>query len=265
MYHRRVCTYPGLSDRRRAELPFGDLPLPIESHLDVPERGVRLRQRLVQRECPLGRVARAVDMAGALHGGVAGTHQRVAVGQSRMREREVGVIGNRALEEVRGLLQSVLRTFVPEITALQVQLQRRRAGWRRPLQPAPDGRGHVELQRLGDLARDLFLHEQQIRRRPRELRSPDPRSVARIRQLDRDAEMVRDLDDAAGQHRFDAELAANLLGIGVASLVAVHGSACHHPQLRNLRQVVDETFGQPVTQILQLFVTTGVDERQHRE
>ena len=69
---------------------------------------MRLGERLVERQRTLGRLACAVDAAHALHGRVARAHQGVAVGQSRVGRGEIGIVGNRALEKVGGLLQRIL-------------------------------------------------------------------------------------------------------------------------------------------------------------
>ena len=56
----------------------------------------------------------------------------------------------------------------------------------------------------------------------------------------------------AGEHGMDVEAPSDRHRIGVLLLVAEDGAAGHHPQARNLRQVVDEDLGQPIAEMLKL-------------
>ena len=72
-------------------------------------------------------------------------------------------------------------------------------------------------------------------------------------------------DDVPGEHRLHAEAAADRLRIGVPILVAEHRAARHHPQPRNLRQVVDQGLGQTVAQVVELRIVAVIRERQDGE
>ena len=90
-------------------------------------------------------------------------------------------------------------------------------------------------------------------------------AIAGINQLGADVQCVPSLRDSALEDRAHAQLAAKSLSIRFFPLVAENGVSRHHFQIRQLRQAVDEAFGDAVAQVFGVWITIGVHEGQDRQ
>ena len=137
------------------EFPLRRGPIPVEVHLDECQRGVRLRQALIERERldrrrPRSRHRLATRQLDIGHG----AQQGIRVRQARIRRGVLGVPGNGLLEVLDGSPVAPLRSLVPEVPTLRVELVR----------PGVDrtGAGHPRLllgrQREIDLPGDRLRH-----------------------------------------------------------------------------------------------------------
>src|SRR5439155_7616471 len=79
------------------------------------------------------------------------------------------------------------------------------------------------------------------------------------------AEAIAQLHDSPQQDRADTQLPPHLLRIRLMAFVAEDSAPRHHTQSGELRQVVDDAFGDPVREIFSFRVGAGVDEGQHRQ
>ena len=95
--------------------------------------------------------------------------------------------------------------------------------------------------------------------------APNLAVVAGIHQLNADREALAALRHPAGHDGADAEPTGRLRDVSFLALEPKDGIARFHLHLRQLREVVDEAFGDAVAQVFRVRIAAGVDERQHGE
>ena len=98
-----------------------------------------------------------------------------------------------------------------------------------------------------------------------ELFSPELGLGVGVHELGLDVQHVSLLHDAPGQDRPRVQRESDGRRIGLQPLVAEHEAARNHPKSRELRETVDDAFGDPVGDVFDLRIRAGVDERQHGE
>src|SRR5438445_10872145 len=69
--------------------------------------------------------------------------------------------------------------------------------------------------------------------------------------------------DAAVSYRLHVKLASRYRCVGFTTFVAEGGIARHDLELRQLRQVIDESFRDSITEIFELRIVRDVGERQN--
>ncbi len=84
-------------------------------------------------------------------------------------------------------------------------------------------------------------------------------------QLRGDAKPVSGSPYAALQHRCDPQRLGNPADVGVLALERERRRPGNHLQSGNLRQRVDDLFGQPVAKVLVLGIATHIGEREHHD
>ncbi len=190
--------------------------------------------------------------------------QQVRVGQPGVGERVLRVLFDRVLEVLDRLLVAGDRALVPVIAALQVQLVRLGVFGVAPRGALLLFARQPPAELVEDLGRDFLLHRQQVRVRLVVLPAPQLRAVGDVHQLGFDHEPIAARLHAAGDDRLDVQIAADLLRVDVLALVAEHDAARAHAQRRQLREAVDQAFGDAVRQVLRVARRADTDEWQHR-
>src|SRR4030095_1473371 len=90
-------------------------------------------------------------------------------------------------------------------------------------------------------------------------------AVASIDELDAERDVVATLHNAAGEYRLHAQRGPHALSVNLAAFVAEHRVSRHDPEVGQLREIVDESFSDPVRQIVDVSVTSNVTEGQDGE
>ena len=209
--------------------------------LDRLERvGLRLRQ----------------DVRGA---GAAVVHeQAVAIRQTGVRQRKVGVEGNGPFEESLRLSQRLFGTLVPQVAALQIQVVGLGARGGRLHQRTI--RHELRSQRLYDCGRQLVLHREDVLELAVVGLRPHVIAV-------RDADELREYTQAIAvpahaplQHRGDVQLLADLADVEVLPLEGECGGAGDHANSLHVREAIDDLLRHAVGEVLVLFVVAVVHE-----
>jgi hypothetical protein len=86
-----------------------------------------------------------------------------------------------------------------------------------------------------------------------------------VHELRADCQVVAALLDAPGDHGPHSQRLCGAERVALLPLVAEYGSSGDHAQRGNLRQVVDDAFGQAVRQVFVLRVVVLIDEREDRD
>ena len=73
------------------------------------------------------------------------------------------------------------------------------------------------------------------------------------------------LNDASRENRVHAEVLADALYVERLSLVSVGRAPGHHAQLRQLREIVDESIGHSIAEVFDLRIVRRVDEGKNRK
>ncbi len=94
--------------------------------------------------------------------------------------------------------------------------------------------------------------------------------VVGINQFSADKKIIAVLNDSTNQHCLDAEVVRHLLRIGNARLrivnfVAKDRIARDHFYIRQLGKIVDETFGDAISDVFKLGIAINVDKGQDRQ
>ena len=117
---------------------------------------------------------------------------------------------------------------------------------------------------LGDhRVRDVRLNREDVVERAVVDFRPQVRIACRIDQLRGDADALPGTADAAFEHRRDVELLRDRRYVDVLALEEERRSARCDAQSADLRQHVQELVGEPVGEVLVLFVAAQVDEGKH--
>ena len=162
--------------------------------------------------CPRQRIARGCT-------GIF-TEQRITIGKPNERECEIGVFLRRDRKFLQCLLQIYCCPAIPVVASLQIGLVslitvgvlscRTRGGVTREFQ----------LKLFRDRRRYFTLGRKQVRHLPLELLTPKCLVVANVDKVDADGQVVAPLHHAAGHHRIDTQVASDLFGIDILTLVA---------------------------------------------
>src|SRR5262249_25551946 len=123
------------------------------------------------------------------------------------------------------------------------------------------GCAQSQLQLVHDLPRDVLLRGQQVVHRAIVLLSPYLGVVAHVYELDADVQPVTSLFDAAGEYCANVKLAARVLWTDLAALESEGRVSRGDLQPRRLRQVVDQTLGDPVGEIFRILIAALVYKR----
>jgi len=97
-----------------------------------------------------------------------------------------------------------------------------------------------QVQLLQHLVRNLVLQGEQIRETPVILFAPQVTVVARVHQRETDLDALTAVHPSSGEDRLYAQVATDRLRVRLAALVADNRVARHHPQVRHLREAVDQ-------------------------
>ena len=185
--------------------------------------------------------------------------QAVRVRQPAVGERELRVFHDRLLEEVQRLLEAFVGALVQVIAPLQVQVARRQV-LRRPARAATLAGVHEpRLELVDDRLRHRFLRGEHVAERHVDRLGPEVRGARRVDEVDRDAEPIAGLADAAGQEHGD------LPGVLVAEPQGQAAARLHREdaQRLELRQAVNDLLLQAVAEVGELLRRAVVRERLH--
>ena len=203
-------------DRERApQMRFGAVPVPLEVIGHERLRVMDLRERLVERK---GARDRGERLRAARGRGIPSVHaiDRIAIGESRIRERIVVIERNDLLEAPNGGQQVRGRSLVPAVASLEIQLVRLEI-LGRPL----DGGLRITDQRrrqcLDDRFHNLVLDVEHVGHLAVVAFGPDVEAVGDVGQLCGHAKAFPGAPHAAFQHRRDVQLAPDLADVDVAA------------------------------------------------
>ena len=129
------------------------------------------------------------------------------------------------------------------------------------LAPAQD----ASPQRRGHASRDFVLDRKHVVERAIEPLRPAVVPAGDFYQLDRDAQPIIGLPDAALEQRFNVELAPHFAHVRAGVPKLKRRRSCGHAKAIDLRERVDEFLGQPFAQVVLVAIRTHVEERQNRD
>ena len=113
----------GIDLDRAAERPHRGVPVPVASELEQSQRRMRFGQPFVERQRPLDGGLRDRERVARPHQAVE-AEERIRVGETGVREREVRIDAERLFEALARGLQSAFVALAPEEAALQAQMER---------------------------------------------------------------------------------------------------------------------------------------------
>ena len=125
------------------------------------------------------------------------------------------------------------------------------------------GGQQLHLQRVDDRGGDLVLQLEDVRDLAVVGLRPQVRTVGRPDQLGGDPERVAGFPDTALEHVVDAERLRDRRDVGVLVLERERRGPRDHPELRQLREQVQQLLGQAVGKVLLVARLAHVLERQH--
>ena len=185
----------------------------------------------------------------------------VQLGELHPRQRIGGVERRRLLERHFGALGVALERAVAVDVALQHEVVGLDVGrLERPLRRATHQHG---LERARHGAGDLVLHLEDVRQVAIVGLRPQVVAVGRANQLSADAQHLAALAHAALQHVGHPELAGDRADVFVLALERECRRAGDHPQVRAVRQALDQLLGQAVGEMLLVALLAHVGKRQH--
>src|ERR1035441_2368530 len=205
----------GVQLDRPPEFPAGPGPIPFIQGLQIPERGVRLRPRFVNRDSSHGRCFR--PGVGVLRfEQTPGSQHQEGVGQPRPPQRVVRILTDRLLKGLRAFSQVLFRPGVPEVATEKIRpvcfriysVRRRQAALLFPTQ--------LDSQLLSDLAHNVLLDLENVDAGPVVLLAPEQRVVVRPDQLRAHRNRIAAQSQSAPQHDAGSQLAADLPGLSLA-------------------------------------------------
>ncbi len=190
---------------------------------------------------------------------------RADVGDRRVGQRELRVERHRVLQHLQRELQILARhpagvALAAQVQVVGLQVVGRLGGDRLLLL-----RGERDAQRLGDLARDLVLHLEDVLHLAVVALRPEREVGARVDQLGVDAQAVAGAAQAAGEHVRGAQLLADLRRRDLLVAVGEHRRAREDVQAADLRQLGDDVLGDPIAEVLVLLHPAQILEVEHRD
>src|SRR5438046_3122490 len=123
----------------------------------------------------------------------------------------------------------------------------------------------LQTQSFGDLFGDLFLYRKDVGQLSVIVLAPEMLIVRDIDQFGSNHQLLTKLSNSPGKHRTDAQLLADFVRINFSALKAEDCAARYHSQLRQLRESVDNAFGNTIAEILHIGTGTGVFQGQDRQ
>ena len=262
---------------RFAQGNLGALEVPQIPVLHQPQGQVGLGEIRLQGDRALrGRVRLGVGLDNV--GKALEARDEVGPRELLPRERVAGIQLDRLLQAFDALRETLLRDAVHEVTALEEQPvrlaalaapARRRGRHLGPGFPADAGvrsltqEGSAKLLHHG--LRNVVLHRKDVVQRPVVALRPQVEAVLDLHQLDRDAEPLAGLADAALEHRRDPQRAPDFGDRGAFAFERKCRGARRDAQPADLAEDVQELLGQAVGEVLVVLVAAQVGEGEHRD
>src|SRR5262249_5288198 len=194
-----------------------------------------------------------------------GGQKTVGFGQPGVSQRVVRVKVARLQETFNAFLDPIGRTLVDEVAAFQVEaiglsvvgvtFDQLLALLTAQLQP----------QLSADLLRYVALQREDVGERAALLLAPELSVTAHVYKFGLDDQRIAELQNAPGEHGAHAQLPADFLRIDFLAFVAKNRAARDDAQLRQLREAIDDAFGDAVSEIFHLRVGAVVGQRQDRQ
>ena len=254
---------------RLEEVGLRILPVPVVQERDIGERDVGLREAGIDRERVAGGGAslghgdaRRVLLVAPVE---LRAQQQIGVREADVREREVGVLGLRPLEQLDRPLEGLVGSPVPLVASLPVRAIGLAVGRLRGADALRLFAGQLEPQRLGDLLRDVVLDRDDVLEGAIVLLAPELRAAVHVDELGLNVQVTVTLDHAPREDGADVELPADGLRIFVGVPVAERRAARLHLELRQGREPVDQRLRDAVAEIVDVGIVPRVLEREHRE
>src|SRR6185369_9288765 len=161
--------------------------------------------------------------------------------------------------------ESFLRPLVPVVTALQIRLisfgiNRMTLGYATAFLIC-----HPQMQFFRDLAGDLLLHRHDIGKLSVESLAPNLRAAGYVHEIYLDHQRISQLRHSTGDNGINAQVAPNFSRVHILPVETKYGATRHHTQGGNLRQVIDQTFRNPLAQVFGVGVRRAIYEWQDSE
>lgn len=123
----------------------------------------------------------------------------------------------------------------------------------------------ADPQMCGDILRELSLQTGDVRHGALVMFAPELRAAGDVHQFGLHNDTIASTKQAAGEHGFDFEIAADLTDLHLRLAVARNGAPSHHFESVKLGKIVDDLLGDAVAQVLRGGVVVGIGEGKDGE